>query len=62
MNIGNLGIGIVISLAYGWALALMSLGFIPFMIMSGVLQTKMLTGFAIEDQKSLEEAGKVNRN
>jgi len=30
------------------------------MILSGILQTKLLTGFAGKDKKSLEDAGKVN--
>jgi hypothetical protein len=59
MNIGNFGIGLILSFIYGWAITLCILAFVPFMIVSGVLQTKMLTGFATKDKEILEGAGKV---
>ncbi len=59
MIIGNLGIGILIALINGWALTLVILGFIPFLIVAGALETKMLTGFSSKDKIVLEEAGKV---
>jgi len=60
MNIGNFGVGIVLAFVYGWAITLLVLGFVPFMIISGVLQTKLITGFSSKDKKALEEAGKVS--
>jgi hypothetical protein len=33
--------------------------FIPLLIIGGVLQTKMLSGFSKKDKEILEEAGKV---
>ena len=59
MNIGNFGVGLVLALYYGWALTLLILAFVPFMVISGALQMKMLTGFSSKDKKVLEEAGKV---
>ena len=59
MNISNFGVGLVIAFVYGWAITLLILGFVPFMIISGVLQTKMLTGFSAKDKEVLEEAGQV---
>lgn len=59
MNIGNFGVGLVLALYYGWALTLLILAFVPFMIISGVLQMKMLTGFSGKDKEILEEAGKI---
>jgi hypothetical protein len=59
MNIGNLGVGIVLSLIFGWAITLCILAFVPFMIISGAVQTKMLAGFSAKDKEVLEEAGKV---
>ena len=56
---GNLGIGLVLAFVYGWAIALTILAFVPFMIIGGVLQTKMLTGFSSKDKEVLEDAGKV---
>nr|QUF59434.1 ATP-binding cassette transporter Abcb1-1 [Brachionus angularis] len=58
MNLGNLGVGLVLALVYGWAIALTILAFVPFMIISGILQTQMLTGFSKKDKEILEEAGK----
>lgn len=59
MNIGNLGVGLILAFVFGWAITLLIIAFMPFMIISGILQTKMLTGFSGKDKKILEEAGKV---
>jgi ATP-binding cassette subfamily B (MDR/TAP) protein 11 len=59
MNFANLGIGLIISLIFGWAIALVILAFVPFMVLSGIVQTKMLSGFSSKDKEILEEAGKV---
>jgi ABC-type multidrug transport system fused ATPase/permease subunit len=58
MNVANLGVGIVLAFIYGWAITLVVLGFIPFIIISGVLQTKMMAGFSGKDKDAIEEAGK----
>jgi hypothetical protein len=59
MNLANLGVGIILSFAYSWSVTLVILAFIPLMIIGGILQTKMLTGFSKKDKEILEEAGKV---
>lgn len=59
MNLANLGVGIILAFVYSWAVTLVILGFIPFLILGGVLQTQMLTGFASKDKEVIEEAGKV---
>ena len=59
MNISNLGVGIVLALYYGWSIALLIIAFVPLLIMSGVIQTKVLAGFAGKDKENLE---KVSRN
>ena len=59
MNFGNFGLGLIISFAYGWPITLLILGFVPFMIISGGIQTKMLAGFSGKDKQILEEAGQV---
>jgi hypothetical protein len=61
MNVANLGTGIVLSFIFGWAIALLVLGFVPFMIIGGILQTKLVTGFASKDKDIIEEAGKVKK-
>ncbi|CAF1240166.1 unnamed protein product [Rotaria sordida] len=58
-NFSNLGVGIILAFFYGWALTLIVLAFVPFMIAAGFLQTYLLTGFANKDKKALEEAGKI---
>jgi hypothetical protein len=35
MNVGNLGVGLVLSLIFGWPVALVILAFMPFMFISG---------------------------
>jgi membrane protein implicated in regulation of membrane protease activity len=59
MNIASLGIGLIVAFVYGWAITLVILAFVPFIIVSGVLQTKMLTGFSTKDKEVLQDAGKV---
>jgi hypothetical protein len=59
MNIANLGVGIVLAFVYSWAITLLIILFVPFMIISGVIQTKLMVGFSSKDKKNLEEAGKV---
>lgn len=58
MNVANLGVGLVLAFVYGWAITLLILGFIPFMIISGVLQTKLMVGFSGKNKEAIEEAGK----
>nr|UOU03320.1 ATP-binding cassette subfamily B1-2 [Brachionus rubens] len=60
MNIGNFGIGLILAFVYGWVITLVIIAFVPFMIISGVLQTKLITGFAGKDKEILEEAGKIS--
>jgi hypothetical protein len=59
MNISNCGLGLLLSFYYSWSLTLLVLGFAPFMIICGYLQTKMLSGFSAKDKENLEEAGQV---
>ncbi|UJR28455.1 hypothetical protein I4U23_009695 [Adineta vaga] len=58
-NISNLGVGMILAFIYGWSLTLIMLAFVPFMIIAGFLQTYLMTGFANNDKKALENAGKI---
>ena len=60
MNIANCGLALLISFYYSWSLTLLVLGFCPFMIICGYLQTKMLSGFSAKDKEILEEASQVS--
>ncbi len=59
MNVSNLGVGIIIAFIFSWPITLLILGFMPFLILGGVFQTKMLAGFSGHDKKNLEESGKL---
>ena len=58
-NFASLATGVIISFAYSWQLTLLVIAFIPLMIAGGFLETRLITGFAKNDKKSLENAGKV---
>lgn len=59
MNTANLGVGLALSFGYSWTITLLILGFLPFIIAAGFIQTKLLTGFSKSDKKALDEAGKI---
>ena len=61
INIGNLGTGIIISFVFAWPIILLILGFVPFIIAAGFLQTIALTGFQGKDKAVIEEAGQVSK-
>ncbi|CAF5109540.1 unnamed protein product [Rotaria magnacalcarata] len=58
-NLAALGTGIIISFVFSWQLTLLILGFVPFMVIGGFLQSRLMTGFASKDKKAFENAGKV---
>ena len=55
----NLGVGICIAFAFSWPITLLILAFVPLIVIGGVFQTKLMTGFAGKDKEILEQAGKV---
>ncbi|XP_071977895.1 bile salt export pump isoform X2 [Engystomops pustulosus] len=59
-SLTNIGASLIISFYFSWKLSLVVLCFLPLIGLSGVFQAKMLTGFANQDTKALEEAGKVS--
>ncbi|CAH1803157.1 unnamed protein product [Owenia fusiformis] len=58
-SIANIGVAIVISLVSGWKLALVVMCFLPILILSGAVQTRLYQGLANSDKEALEEGGKV---
>lgn len=59
-NVAALGIGIILGFVFSWQLALLILGFIPFMVIGGYLQSRLMTGFASKDKQIFEDAGKAS--
>ncbi|KAM4626251.1 bile salt export pump-like [Discoglossus pictus] len=59
-SLTNIGAALIISFYFSWKLSLVVLCFLPLIGLSGVFQAKMLTGFANQDKKALETAGKVS--
>ncbi|XP_004857677.1 bile salt export pump isoform X2 [Heterocephalus glaber] len=55
----NIVVAMIIAFIFSWKLSLVILCFFPFLALSGVLQTKMLTGFASQDKQALEKAGQI---
>lgn len=45
-NISCLASGMIISLIYEWRVALVTIGLTPFMVATGIIQIKALTGFS----------------
>uniref|UniRef100_H2ZR88 Bile salt export pump n=1 Tax=Ciona savignyi TaxID=51511 RepID=H2ZR88_CIOSA len=48
-----------IAFAYGWQLTLLTLAFVPFMIIAGLLTMKILTGQSGQESKAYEAAGSI---
>nr|XP_045003766.1 bile salt export pump isoform X2 [Jaculus jaculus] len=55
----NIIVAMIIAFLFSWKLSLVVVCFFPFLALSGVLQTRMLTGFAAQDKKALERAGQI---
>uniref|UniRef100_A0A3Q2NQW7 ATP-binding cassette, sub-family B (MDR/TAP), member 11a n=1 Tax=Fundulus heteroclitus TaxID=8078 RepID=A0A3Q2NQW7_FUNHE len=59
-SLTNIGASFIIAFYFSWKLTLVIMCFLPLIGLSGVFQAKMLTGFANEDNKSMEAAGQVS--
>ncbi|KAL7976656.1 hypothetical protein Chor_008605, partial [Crotalus horridus] len=60
MTFFTLVTALIIAFAHGWHLTLLILACIPFIIAAKAIQAKSMKGHAAEDQKSLEEAGRIS--
>ena len=60
MNLAALGSGIVIGFIYSWKLALLVIGFMPFIAIAGMIEMKVLQGTTNSSREGLEQAGKVS--
>ncbi|XP_040913775.1 bile salt export pump [Toxotes jaculatrix] len=59
-SLTNIGASFIIAFYFSWKLSLVIMCFLPLIGLSGVFQAKMLTGFANEDKKAMEAAGRVS--
>uniref|UniRef100_A0A670JM10 Bile salt export pump n=1 Tax=Podarcis muralis TaxID=64176 RepID=A0A670JM10_PODMU len=59
-SVTNIGVAIVIAFYFSWKLSLVIICFLPFLALSGVVQSQMLTGFASQDKQALEATGKIS--
>ncbi|NWV07564.1 MDR1 protein, partial [Ptilonorhynchus violaceus] len=60
MTVFTLVTAIVIAFVYGWQLTLLILACIPFVIAANAVSASSMSGHAAEDQKALEEAGRIS--
>ncbi|XP_056375699.1 ATP-binding cassette sub-family B member 5-like isoform X2 [Hyla sarda] len=58
-NFSSMGLSILIAFFYGWELTLLILAMTPVLVVTGLLETRALVGFANRDKKDLQEAGKI---
>lgn len=59
MSFTSIAAGLAIGFAFCWQLTLLIIGFLPFLMIGGFLQMKMLTGAAGKNKEALEVAGKI---
>ncbi|NXR72816.1 MDR1 protein, partial [Pycnonotus jocosus] len=60
MTVFTLVTAIIIAFVYGWQLTLLILACIPVMVGANAVNTSSMSGHAAEDQKALEEAGRIS--
>ncbi|KAJ8314248.1 LOW QUALITY PROTEIN: hypothetical protein KUTeg_008809 [Tegillarca granosa] len=57
--LGNLGTGIILSLIWGWKLALVVIAFLPLIAVAAICEMKITDGVAGKNKEALEDAFKV---
>ncbi|XP_075068303.1 ATP-binding cassette sub-family B member 5 isoform X2 [Mixophyes fleayi] len=58
-NVASMGLSVIIAFFYGWEMSLLILAMTPVLVITGLLETRALTGFANRDKKELQQAGKI---
>ncbi|KAM4705145.1 ATP-binding cassette sub-family B member 5-like [Rhinophrynus dorsalis] len=58
-NVASMGLSVIIAFIYGWEMTLLVLVMAPLIIITGLLETRALAGFANRDKKQLQDAGKI---
>ncbi|NXF17580.1 MDR1 protein, partial [Rhodinocichla rosea] len=60
MTVFTLVTAIIIAFVYGWQLTFLILACIPFIVGANAVSASSMSGHAAEDQKALEEAGRIS--
>ncbi|NXA85396.1 MDR1 protein, partial [Melanocharis versteri] len=60
MTVFTLVTAIIIAFVYGWQLTLLILACVPFIVGANAVSASSMSGHAAEDQKALEEAGRIS--
>uniref|UniRef100_H2ZPT3 Bile salt export pump n=1 Tax=Ciona savignyi TaxID=51511 RepID=H2ZPT3_CIOSA len=58
-NFSSLGVALGIAFAYGWKLTLLTIAFIPFLILGGLLEMQLVMGAEEKEGEAFEEAGQI---
>ncbi|UJR07310.1 hypothetical protein I4U23_011598 [Adineta vaga] len=58
--VGNLGVGTILSFVYGWELTFVIIGFLPFIILAGIVNVKLVYKFSKNDSKVFKKASQVS--
>ncbi|XP_015281625.1 PREDICTED: ATP-binding cassette sub-family B member 5 [Gekko japonicus] len=60
MTIFTLLAAIIIAFVHGWQLTLLILACVPFVVIANAIRVRSMAGHALNDQKALEEAGRIS--
>ncbi|KAH0621457.1 hypothetical protein JD844_022801 [Phrynosoma platyrhinos] len=59
-SLANIGAAIIIAFYFSWKLSLVITCFLPFLALSGMVQSQMLTGFASQDKEAMDATGRIS--
>ncbi|XP_075443283.1 ATP-binding cassette sub-family B member 5 isoform X2 [Ascaphus truei] len=59
LNVASMGLSVILAFVFGWEMTLLILFMTPILVVTGLLETSALAGFANRDKKQLQQAGKI---
>ncbi|XP_053120882.1 bile salt export pump isoform X2 [Hemicordylus capensis] len=59
-SLTSIGVALIIAFYFSWKLSFVILCFLPFLALSGAVQSIMLTGFASQDKQAIEATGRIS--
>jgi hypothetical protein len=57
--VSTIVLAVVLAFIFGWKLALVVLGFVPFLLLMGIFQRRMVVGLSVANRDVIENGGKV---